>query len=42
MLEYLDHFGYPTGPADPSQIFSSPDSTVQRLTKQIGALGVLG
>jgi phospholipase C len=42
MLEYFDHFGYPTGPADPSQIFSSPDSTVQRLSKQIGALGVLG
>jgi phospholipase C len=35
MLTYFDHFGYPTGPAKPDQIFSSPDSTVQRLSKQV-------
>jgi phospholipase C len=35
MLQYLDHFGYPTAPAKPEQIFSSPDSTVQRLGKQV-------
>jgi len=40
MLEYLDALGYPTDPADPTKIFSSPDSTVQRLKDQIGALGV--
>ena len=40
MLTYFDHFGYPTAPRSPTEIFSSPDSTVQRLTKQIGALGV--
>jgi phospholipase C len=42
VLEYLDALGYPTGPADPTQIFSSPDSTVQRLKDQIQALGVAG
>jgi phospholipase C len=35
MLTYFDHFGYPTGPAKPEQIFSNPDSTVQRLSKQV-------
>src|SRR5262249_48779371 len=38
--EYLDALGYPTAPADPTKIFSSPDSTVQRLRDQITALGV--
>jgi phospholipase C len=37
MLEYLDALGYPTGPADPSQIFSSPDSTTKRLGRQVAA-----
>ena len=37
MLAYLDALGYPTGPADPSRIFSSPDSTTKRLTEQIAA-----
>jgi phospholipase C len=40
MLDYLDALGFPTGPADPMQIFSNPDSTVQRLADQINALGV--
>jgi phospholipase C len=35
MLTYLDALGFPTGPAKPDQIFSSPDSTVQRLGKQV-------
>jgi phospholipase C len=35
MLTYFDHFGYPTDPAKPEQIFSSPDSAVQRLSKQV-------
>ncbi|MGA9371200.1 MAG: alkaline phosphatase family protein [Solirubrobacterales bacterium] len=42
MLEYFDHFGLPTGPAKPADIFSSPDSTVKRLSRQINALGVGG
>jgi phospholipase C len=42
MLEYFDALGYPTGPANPEQIFSSPDSTVRRLSEQISALGVVG
>jgi phospholipase C len=42
MLEYFDALGYPTGPAKPEQIFSSPDSTVERLGKQINALGAAG
>ena len=42
MLTYFDALGYPTGPAKPEQIFSSPDSTVKRLGKQISALGVGG
>jgi phospholipase C len=37
MLNYLEQFGYPTGPAKPDQIFSSPDSTVTRLGKQVAA-----
>ena len=37
MLTYLDALGYPTGPADPSEIFSSPDSTTKRLAEQIAA-----
>ena len=37
MLTYFDHFGYPTAPAKPDQIFSSPDSTVQRLGRQVAA-----
>jgi hypothetical protein len=37
MLTYLEHFGYPTGPAKPDQIFSSPDGTVERLGKQVEA-----
>jgi phospholipase C len=37
MLTYLEHFGYPTGPAKPDQIFSSPDGTVERLGKQVAA-----
>jgi phospholipase C len=37
MLTYFEHFGYPTGPAKPDQIFSSPDSTVTRLSKQVAA-----
>jgi phospholipase C len=37
MLTYLDALGYPTGPADPSRIFSSPDSAVKRLAAQIAA-----
>jgi hypothetical protein len=37
MVEYLDQLGYPTGPAKPDQIFSSPGSTVERLGKQIAA-----
>jgi phospholipase C len=37
MLTYLEHFGYPTGPARPDQIFSSPNSTVQRLGGQVAA-----
>jgi phospholipase C len=37
MLSYLEHFGYPTGPAKPDQIFSSPDDTVERLGKQVAA-----
>jgi phospholipase C len=40
MLTYFDALGYPTAPADPSQIFSSPSSTVERLGKQLSALGV--
>jgi phospholipase C len=39
MLTYLDALGYPTGPADPSRIFSSPDSTVKRLATQITGSG---
>jgi phospholipase C len=39
---YLDALGYPTGPADLTQVFSSQDSTVQRLEDQITALGVGG
>jgi phospholipase C len=35
MLEYFDHFGYPTAPAKPEQIFSSSGSTVQRLSRQV-------
>jgi phospholipase C len=35
MLTYFDHFGYPTGPAKPEQVFSRPDSTVKRLSKQV-------
>ena len=42
MLTYLDALGYPTGPASPQQIFSSPDSTVKRLSDQISALEVVG
>jgi phospholipase C len=42
MLDYLDALGYPTGPADPDQIFSNPDATVQRLKDQIDALGAAG
>jgi phospholipase C len=37
MLEYLEALGYPTGPADPSRIFSSPDRTTKRLAGQIAA-----
>jgi phospholipase C len=37
MLAYLDALGYPTGPADPSTIFASPDATVGRLARQIAA-----
>jgi phospholipase C len=37
MVEYLDHLGYPTGPAKPDQIFSSPASTVERLGRQVAA-----
>jgi len=40
MLTYLDAMGYPTDPADPTKIFSNPDSTVERLKQQIEALGV--
>jgi phospholipase C len=40
MLEYFDALGFPTDPADPTKIFSSPDSTVRRLSKQVGAVGV--
>ena len=35
MLEYFDHFGYPTAPAKPEQIFSSSGSNVQRLGRQV-------
>jgi hypothetical protein len=42
MLEYFDALGYPHGPAEPEQIFSSPSSTVERLGRQIDALGVAG
>jgi hypothetical protein len=42
MLTYFDELGFSTGPADPTQIFSSPDKTVQRLKDQINALGVSG
>jgi phospholipase C len=42
MLDYFDALGFPTGPANPEQIFSSPDSTVKRLRDQISALGVVG
>jgi phospholipase C len=35
MLEYFDHFGYPTAPAKPDQIFSSSGSTMQRLGRQV-------
>ncbi len=35
MLTYLDHFGYPTSPAKPDQVFSSSGSTVQRLGRQV-------
>jgi phospholipase C len=37
MLEYFDALGYPTGPAKPDQIFSSPNSAVQQLTEQVDA-----
>jgi phospholipase C len=37
MLTYLDHFGYPTGPAKPDQIFSRPGDTVERLGQQVAA-----
>jgi phospholipase C len=37
MLTYLEALGYPTGPADPSRIFSSPDATTKRLATQISA-----
>jgi phospholipase C len=41
MLEYFDALGFPTDPADPTQIFSSPDDTVKRLATQIQALEVV-
>ena len=37
MLTYFERLGYPTEPARPDQIFSSPDSTIQRLGEQIAA-----
>jgi phospholipase C len=37
MLTYFEHFGFPTGPAKPDQIFSSPSSTLERLDKQVAA-----
>jgi hypothetical protein len=37
MLSYFDALGYPTDPADPTKIFSTPSSTVQRLKDQIDA-----
>jgi phospholipase C len=40
VVDYLDALGYPTAPADPTKIFSSPNSTVQRLKDQINTLGV--
>jgi phospholipase C len=42
MLDYLDALGYPTAPADPTQVFASTGSTVERLKTQIGALEVGG
>jgi phospholipase C len=39
MLEYFEALGFPTGPADPSQIFSSQGSTVDRLDQQVEAQG---
>jgi phospholipase C len=35
VLTYLDALGYPTGPAKPEQIFSSPSSAVKRLSTQV-------
>jgi phospholipase C len=37
VLTYLDHLGYPTGPAKPDQIFSQSSETVQRLSTQVAA-----
>ena len=42
MLTYLDAMGYPTAPADPTKIFSNPDSAVQRLRQQIDAQEAAG
>jgi phospholipase C len=39
MLEYFDRLGYPTEPARPDRIFSSPDATTRRLTRQLRATG---
>ncbi|MFL5905985.1 MAG: alkaline phosphatase family protein [Solirubrobacterales bacterium] len=42
MLEYFEALGFPHGPAKPEDIFSSPSSTVERLGRQIEALGGTG
>jgi phospholipase C len=42
MLEYFEALGFPHGPARPDQIFSSPSSTVERLSRQIEAQGGTG
>ncbi len=39
MLEYFDRLGYPTEPAQPDRIFSSPDATTRRLTRQLREAG---
>ena len=39
MLEYLDALGFPTERAKPEDVFASTDSSVQRLGRQIEALG---
>jgi hypothetical protein len=40
IVDLLERAGYTIGSGDPTEIFSHPDSTVQRLKQQIDAAGV--